>query len=314
MPKKLFIYFSVALACLSCANIFAQHNSVVSQYMFNMFAINPAYAGAKEYAAINALYRNQWVGFDGAPVSQSISYHMPIDRSKLGVGIQIYNDRIGVTKEFGIMASGAYRLQLEKAKLCFGLSGGFKNFTSEWTKLTVHEQGDHHFSYDTQNKFRPEFGLGIYYQANNYFAGFAIPYIFNAQISENNESINTYYDARNTNYIFNAGMAFQLNDMMVLKPSVLFKVNPASTSQFDFNANLILSNRFWFGLSYRDKDAFLGLFEVQVNERIKFGYSYDFTLSDIRLYSSGSHELSFEYVVGRKPTIISPRFAPKLYF
>lgn len=292
----------------------AQHNTVISQYMFNMLTINPAYAGAKDYSTVNAFYRAQWVGFDGAPVSQMITYHKPIPKSKIGIGGQIFNDKIGVTKEFGFMGSVAYTLKMDNGKLSMGLSAGFKNFTSNWTDLVTVEQGDFNFSYDTQNKFRPEFGFGFYYQASEWYAGFSVPYVFNAKLSNNNESINSYYDANNTNYLITAGAALKLNRTLVLKPSCLIKINPASTYQYDVNANLIIKNRFWVGASYRDSDAIIGLFEIQISEKIKAGYSYDFTLSDIQIYSRNSHELSIEYVIGRKPSLINPRFAPKLYF
>jgi len=312
--RKTKFYALFLIIMFSGLKLEAQHNAIVSQYMFNMFTINPAYAGAKDYSTVNAFYRSQWVGFEGAPVTQSITYHRPISKKDLGVGVQIFNDKIGVTKEFGMMASAAYNLKFDNAKLSMGLSAGFKNFSSSWTDLVTSQNGDFNFSHDTQNKFRPEFGLGAYYQARDWYAGFSVPYLFNARLSDNNGAINTYYDAQNTNYILAFGTAFELTQNLVLKPSALIKANPSSTMQFDLNSNLIIQNRFWLGLSYRHQDAILGIFEVQINEKLKTGYSYDFTLSDIQRYSLGSHEFSLEYIVGRKPSLVNPRFAPKLYF
>ena len=315
MEKRTIKMMGLMVVALAFAfNSYSQHNSVVSQYMFNMLTINPAYAGAKDYSTINAFYRAQWVGFEGAPVIQTITYHKPIPKSKLGIGAQIFNDKIGVTKEFGLMGTVAYTVKMPDGKISMGLSAGFKNFTSNWTDLVTTDDGDFNFSYDTQNKFRPEFGVGVYYQATKWYAGFSVPYIFNSKLSNNNETINTYYDAQNTNYLFTAGTALKLNHNFVLKPSVLLKMNPASVFQYDINTNLIIRNRFWVGASYRDSDAIIGLFEMQINEKLKAGYSYDFTLSEIGAYSGGSHELSLEYVIGRKPSLVNPRFAPKLYF
>lgn len=312
--KRIKLYFTTTLILLITSQLEAQHNAIVSQYMFNMYAINPAYAGAKDYSTINGFYRSQWVGFEGAPSTQTITFHKPLSKSNLGIGAQLFNDQIGVTKEFGLLGSAAYTIKMDRRKLSMGLSVGFKNFSSSWTELTTNEQGDFNFSYDTQNRFRPEFGLGAYYQSERWYFGFSIPYLFNTRISENNENINTYYDAKNTNYLLAAGTAIELDKNLILKPSALLKVNPASTFQFDLNSNLIIKNRFWIGFSYRHQDAILGIFEVQVNEKLKAGYSYDFTLSEIQRYSGGSHEMSLEYVIGRKPTIVNPRFAPKLYF
>ena len=312
--RNLKLYLLLLALAFYGLNANAQHNSVVSQYMFNMFTINPAYAGAKDYSTINAFYRSQWVGFEGAPVTQSLTFHKPIKKTNMGVGLQLFNDKIGVTKEFGMMLNGAYSIKTPEMRFSMGLSAGFKNFSSNWTDLVTSQDGDFNFSYDTQNRFRPEFGVGAYYQSKNWYAGFSIPYLFNARLSDNNETINTYYDAKNTNYLLTGGTALKLNESLVLKPSMLFKFNPASSMQMDINSNLIIQNRFWIGASYRHQDAVLGIFEVQVNEKIKTGYSFDFTLSEIQRYSNGTHEFSVEYVVGRKPSLVNPRFAPKLYF
>ncbi|MBL0343396.1 MAG: PorP/SprF family type IX secretion system membrane protein [Bacteroidetes bacterium] len=72
----------------------AQFEPQFTQYMFNEMFINPAYAGSREQISATMVYRNQWVGLEGAPKTQTASIHGPLMNKKLGLGLTIMNESI----------------------------------------------------------------------------------------------------------------------------------------------------------------------------------------------------------------------------
>ena len=86
--------FSFALMFTAFVN-YAQQDAQFTQYMYNTININPAYAGSRGALSIFALHRTQWVGLDGAPVTNAASVNTPLNQSNLGLGVSIINDKIG---------------------------------------------------------------------------------------------------------------------------------------------------------------------------------------------------------------------------
>src|SRR5436190_22353458 len=100
-------YFKLVQALLLCGIIgssfraSAQYEPQFTQYMNNEQFINPAYAGSRGFAAASLLYRDQWVGIEGAPRTATFGFHSPFMYNKIGLGLCIMNDRIGVTNQTG---------------------------------------------------------------------------------------------------------------------------------------------------------------------------------------------------------------------
>lgn len=294
--KKVITLLAFQAICLSSI---AQQEVMVSQYMFNGLFLNPAYSGTHPYFSSSLLYRNQWVDFEGAPTTQLLAIDGPIAQDKMGVGLIIAHDKIGVTEETDFFANYSYKLTLGSGKLSFGLKAGFSNYNAALTSLTYWDSGDEVFSSNLQKSLIPKFGFGMYYYTEKYYAGFSIPtlvaydknYDFGFNIDKSS------YLRRH--YFINGGYVFDLSETVKFKPSTLIKYLPSAPLQVDINASVMYKEMIWLGLSYRTGDALALITEYQANQRFRVGYSYDITLSDLRNYSSGSHEVMIGYDFGK---------------
>lgn len=286
----------------------AQHTPLVSQYMLNGLVINPAYTGSREVFTAHAMYRNQWVGFEGAPVNQVVSAHTPLKNKSLAVGLLFNNEKIGVSNNTALAATVAYRIFMENATLSFGLSAGAQLLSANLTELTTATSNDLMFNSNLRSNLQPDFGVGVFYKAENYFLGISIPTLIGRNYDITDEQLRITANAGIHSILLHGGYLFEINEAFKLKPSTLFRINPNGSGQIDINTNLIYQDRFWLGLSYRHQEAMVALFEMQINEQFKVGYAYDYALSVFRRHTSGSHEISLQYEFGFKVKSVDPRF------
>lgn len=302
--KSIYTY----LLLFSCLNVGAQHSPLVSHYMLNGLVINPAYTGSREVFTANAMYRNQWVGFDGAPVSQVVSAHTPLKNKSIALGMLFDNEKIGVSNYTGLMGNVAYRVKLNEATLSFGVSAGLRMLSAQYSSLTTNQDNDMAFAGDLRSNLRPDFGAGLYYSNNKYFVGVSVPSFMSRQYHITDEQLTIRNQPGDYNFILHGGYLFELNDMFKLKPGALVRFTPAGNKQFDLNANVIYNDRFWVGLSYRHREALAVLLEFQVNQQFKVAYVYDYSISFFRHYAGGSHEIGLQYEFGFKVKSKDPRF------
>lgn len=278
---------------------YAQQSPVMSHYMFNGLLINPAYAGSKDYVSTTLLYRKQWAGLEGAPNTQAVSIHGPVKSKKLGLGLFLLNDRIGVTGQTDLYGSIAYHLPLSGAKLSFGLQIGMSSYRSDIVNLKIWDPVDKVFNYNVYHNTLPNVGFGMYYYRPLFYMGFSVPgmisYDPEEKFSVKKDTILYRFDRR---YYFTTGYVIETERDLKIKPSILLKYEKNSHLQYDINLNVLLYDIFWIGASYRSNDAIVALFEYQVNRKFRIGYSYDYTLSKLRTYESGSHEIMLGYDFG----------------
>jgi type IX secretion system PorP/SprF family membrane protein len=291
---------------------FAQQETMISQYMFNGLYLNPAYSGSHDYTEATGLYRNQWTGLAGAPVSQIISADGKIKNTKMGWGGILANDRIGVTYKTDLYGNYAYHLPMGKGKLSLGLRAGVSYYRALVTQLTVWDNGDQVFTNNIKSKYLPNAGGGLYYYTTKFFAGLSAPNLLNYDP-------NTFATLGNAvkgapNYIRHAylysGYVIEASENLHFKPSVLVKYVKGAPVQADLNLNVLINRKFWVGGSYRTGDAIVGMVEYQHNGNWRIGYAYDFALTKLQKYNSGSHEIMFSYIFV-KPEVMkikSPRF------
>lgn len=294
---------SILIAALCAPLLYGQQEAMVSQYMFNGLFLNPAYAGSHSFAEATALYRAQWVGFDGAPRTQTFGIDGPIANELMGVGLTFSNDKIGDTRQTEVYANYSYHLFLDsegKTRLSFGVKAGFSDYTSKLTDTKVFDGGDPVFSSDQTNAFVPKFGAGAYIYSSLWYAGLSIPVIFaadkNVRIHINNRS-DRYFESH---YYLTAGYVFKTKNNLAIKPSFLIKYLPNAPVELDLNCNLLIKNTFWIGASYRTGDAIVGILEYDIGTNFRIGYSYDFTTSALSDYNSGSHEIMLSFKFGKE--------------
>ncbi len=271
----------------------AQQDPVFNQYMNNLMTIQPAYVGMSGYLNISALSRFQWVGFDGAPVTSTVTINGPFRRYNVGLGLSLINDRFGPVKQMGVYADYSYRILLENDQyIAFGMKGGFNRYEALLTDLSVNDPNDPVVALDINKKYLPNFGVGIMWHADNFFVGLSVPKIFKNKISSSGGET-VYFEDRN--YYGMAGFVLDIAENVKFKPTMLARWSEYTPTLIDFSANLLFYDRVWLGGTYRMKNSYGLLFQVFINKSIKVGYAYDLTTFQPSQYNAGTHEFLLSY-------------------
>lgn len=304
---KAVLFFTLLL--LSTVGMYAQYGPTFTQYTFNEVFINPAYTGSQDALAVNASYRNQWVGVTGAPVTETFAAHAPLFHKTLGVGITAYNEHAGVLKTTAGFLNLSYRIIMKKSTLSFGLSGGIQNFREDFTKVKTGQEDmvDYQFL-NSPRSTNPNFGFGIYYYTPKLYAGISVPRMMETSLSDDSSKIVNRINQKSFSYYAAIGYVFDRNENVIWKPYIMTKIIQGAPIQSDFSLTVLLNKVIWLGASYRTDKTLSGIVGVQFNPQLKLTYSYDYTFSQLQKYNSGSHELQLSYVFSfNKEKIITPR-------
>lgn len=292
---------------------YGQQDAKFNQYMFNPLGINPAYAGSKEALSVVGLFRNQWVGFEGAPTTQTFAIHGPFKRKKMGLGFQITNDNIGPRNNITAEIDYAYRIPFAGGKLGFGLGLGFQYMTFDWNKISYKDQGDVIPTYGVEQVFVPDADFGIFFNTNKFYAGLELAHLTEPRINVSDSLVggvnggNAYRQFRH--YSLTIGRAFVLSDKLTLKPSVLYKQAGLYAGMFDLNVSLLIDEKLWVGLTGRPNYGGVVILEYILNKKMRIGYSFDYPLNEFKISQGSSHELflGLEFGIPRSRTV-SPRY------
>lgn len=295
------------ISLLISAKAFGQFDAIYSQYAFNQFAVNPAYAGTRDAINVNLVARNQWVGIEGAPQSQNFSMHTPASNYNLAWGVNFAHDQMGPFNNFIGMASISYRLKLENANLHFGLRGGAYNLVLDHGKLNFREEND---ILDNQTKYSsivPNFDFGMYYYTEKFYAGLSVNHLTASRYKFDGLDDNLYHLKRQA--YFSMGYVFKIADNVLLKPTTLIKYALPNVFNTDVNVNFMFYERFWVGIGTRNLSSANFLVDLYVTDYLRVGYSYDLTLNKLQKFSNGSHEIliGFDFNL-KKPIVASPRY------
>ena len=276
-------------------SLYGQLAPVTNQYILNPLTINPAYAGGRGALNIAAFYRKQWVGVMGSPETMTLAADAPFLDSKLGLGLIISNDKIGVTKETRFNTNYSYRISLNRGILSLGLGAGLITTNTAYSDLLIVDQEDSHYLNDSRVFAVPDFSFGAYYNYQNYFAGFSIPKLLGYDFDFDKNKYGLEVNLGQYHYMFNTGYIFTLSQKTKFFPSTLVTFSPGERVMLDINAHLSLFDRLWTGLSYRSSNSMAALMQFSVNEQIRVAYTYDFDFGKIGRYSNGSHEIMLRY-------------------
>ena len=295
MRLKTGITIGIIIMFLLPLHVRAQQNIVYSQYLFNGLLINPAYAGSHVQFSGTLTYRNQWVNFAGAPETTTLGIHNSFNKGKVGAGLLVTNDRIGSYRNTGLFGNYAYMIKDPTGGVfSMGVSAGFNNFSADFNELTLKSGQDPIFNV-FMNEFKPNFGGGLFYYNKKLFAGFSVPTILtHAKLfSGNLEQLRTPRF-----YYLNVGLKLPLDPMtkkITLQPSFLVRAQDGTPLSVDFNMNVVFDELILLGTSYRSGDGAILFVNFKLSEKFYVGYSYDWTTSDIRKYSNGTHEVMLNY-------------------
>lgn len=291
--------------------IHAQQDAQFTQYMYNTININPAYAGSRGVMSIFGLHRTQWVGLDGAPVTNTASINTPIG-SNIGLGLSFINDKIGPSDENNIAVDFSYTIPVSEAyKLAFGLKGTANLLNIDFKKLNQYDQNDYEFDVNVDHQFSPNIGVGFYLYSNNTYVGLSAPNLLETKHFDRyaNTDSNSHVAKENIHYNLIAGHVFDLSSNVKFKPSLLTKLVQGAPLQVDVSGNFLINEKFVAGVAYRWSAALSGMVGFQVNDSWFIGYGYDLETTRLSNYNSGSHEIFLRYELFKKyDKIISPRF------
>jgi type IX secretion system PorP/SprF family membrane protein len=308
--KKRFIITAVIVLGLN--QLHAQQEAAYTHYMYNTLVINPAYAGSRDALTFTALGRFQWVGFKGAPTTQTFTAHTPIAKKNIGLGLSFTNDKIGPTNNTSVDVDFAYRLKVsEKARLCFGINGGFNSFSADVNSLTLADPNDASFMENRRGKMLPSLGAGIYFQMTNFYLGASVPSILENNLFATGSNGSTDVSKERRHYYIIAGAVLTISPSVKFKPTVLGKIVQNAPFQIDVTGTFMLRELIDLGIMYRTGDGVGALAGVHISKQLLFGYSFDWS-TGVRTgkYNGGSHEIMLRYdlLFNNDGKIKSPRY------
>ena len=286
-------------------SMYSQQDSQYTQYMYNTPLVNPAYAGSRETITAFLLHRNQWVGLDGAPVTNNFSINMPVGDSNFGVGLNFVNDKIGPVSENEISADLAYFIQVsENFKLSLGLKGTANLFQLDVNKLRIFDPADPQFQ-NVDTEFSPNVGAGLYLFSDKTYFGLSVPNFFESyRYNDNNVEITK----EKMHFYFIAGHVFTLSPNIDFKPAVLSKIVEGAPLQADVTANFLFFDKLTLGAAYRWDASVSALAGFQISDSWFIGYGYDLETTKLSNYNSGSHEIFLRYEFFNRSRVSAPRF------
>lgn len=305
MKKRVII---IAVTLLSGFAVLGQQDAMYTHYAFNTLGVNPAYAGSRDVITVTALHRSQWIGFDGAPVTQTLTLHSPIFNEAIGTGLSIINDKIGPINMTSLYGDLSYRFKLtEKTKLAFGLKGGGNLMQGDIASLETTQAGDGAFQ-NISSKFLPNFGGGLYLSSERWYLGIGVPKFLENGFITNSTGVAV---GEKRHYFFIAGTLFDIASGVKLKPTAFVKATQAAPLEADLTAMFIIRDKLELGLMGRTGDALGALIGYNFTNQIRVGYSFDWSFENTTaVYNAGSHEVIVRYdILNTKPgKIRSPRY------
>ena len=289
---------------------YAQQDPMFTQYQNNMMAVNSAYAGSKEALNVVAISRHQWVNFEGAPTTQSIAINTPFFDKELGLGFSFVRDQVGPLKTDNFYIDIAYKLKVhEGGHLSMGLKSGLHNRKNNLRELNPLNENDPSFQKDIVSELYPNFGTGFYYYTDKYYLGVSAPKLSKIGYRKD-DNPNLGKSEMKRHYYIVGGYVWDINQQFQFKPTFLTKMVQGAPPSFDITANVRYNNQIIGGISHRFGDSFGALVQVKALSQIWIGYSYDFTISEMSRYNSGTHEImiNLDLNLSKKDIIESSRF------
>jgi type IX secretion system PorP/SprF family membrane protein len=275
----------------------------VDQYLNNGLIINPAYAGSREALSTTLMHRSQWLGFQGAPVSQILACHTPLKNEKIGLGIMFDNFTIPTVQYNSFYFNYAYRIWLGSSRLSLGLKAGGYVYKEKLEGLNLKDPVATDPAFVPRSGFAPNFGAGAYLYNNKYFVGLAVPFFMsNSDTSKFNFNLGNYH------YVFTAGYLFDISQNFKIKPVTLIDYNKYFISYQFATHFILLDDALWLGMAYKSNKDLTFMLEVQVNPALKIGYAYDHSFSEISKFSNGSHEIMIRYELKYKANVDASPF------
>lgn len=315
MRTKLTYCLALLLTLIVSKPLHAQQLPLFSQYLFNGFLVNPAYAGLNGYSTVNLTAREQWVGLENAPTTHIVSFQTRILKQsfirksaaarrklmrkntsgRVGVGGYIYNDRVGLINRTGGQATYAYHIKLDKGtNMSFAVSGSLYQFSIARDKIQTEMSRDLLLDNIALNMWIPDVSIGAVYSSPTYYAGFSANQLMQAYLKLGSSIDNTYRLYRQ--YNLTGGYRYEIDKYKAIEPSILIKMTNQLVAQADITTRVYIDD-YWGGISYRTSGAAIIMFGVQV-DKLLFGYAFDYNFNSLQKQTYGSHEFMVAFKFG----------------
>lgn len=246
--------------------------------MYNMTSINPAYAGNRGVPSLAFIWREQWAGLSGAPSTKSITLDVPTKNKKYGLGVQVFDDRYAnVIRRTGMNLFYNVKIPIsDRGVLSVGVKGGFYNDLKLLTSVNLGKIASYDMAYASNfNKIIPLMGVGAYYNSDKFYLGVSAPDLILLSQVKNYKTDSSLFQVNEVHYFMTTGYSFNVDEDIVVKPSVLLKMASGAPVEADINMGLWYRNTIGIGGSYRTGESILGMIELQLTPQLRFGYSYD---------------------------------------
>lgn len=290
----------------------AQQLPKYTLYTFDKVAVNPAFAGVTNIINASLSYRNQYMGLDGAPITQRFIVNLPIQKKYMGLGLRASNDAIGFTQTTSAHLLYSYHLGLGNGKLSFGLEGGIINYSINLSNAIKADAVDAALDYNANSALVPDFTFGALYFTESLYVGAAAYQLIENRytVLQSNTGLNLQ---QKRHFIGYAGYFIELSEKKTgIEPSVLVKYAPNAPMQFDAGIHFVFRDLLSIGANYRTQESIAALVKLKLFDKVVIGYSYDYGLNQLATYNTGSHEillaLRHKLLAPSRDKLVHPRF------
>lgn len=307
--------------CILSLTAVGQQDEQYTQFMFNKLRFNPAYAGSNGLPCFTAIARSQWIGLEGAPQTQGLTFDFPLLNNRIGVGGNIYRNSIAVSERFTFDGSYAYRVPLGDGIMSMGVQASIRFLSTDFSKVegTQPVSADGAIPPSLQSKFVPNFGLGFYYHTDNFYLGFSVPRLLETNIDLADD---IGIISREVQHFYLMGGTIIGEGDFKFLPQLLVKYTPTAPLDADINASFIILDKITLGATYRlggsqsngIGESIGALFAVDISENFLLGVSYDATLSELRNYQQGSIEAAIRYCFGSRSDVNDREYTNPRHF
>lgn len=289
--------------------MFGQGQKQYNHFIGNQGLLNPAYTGTRDGLSGILIARNQWIGLEGAPVTQALNVHTPVGESPLGLGLSVTNESLGAHNNVDAFGAAAYKLEITRdLNLSLGVQLGFNSYSWHQSEIVTSDMTDNAIYGSSNLSFNS--GFGAYLYSPKYFIGFSIPEFFTNIYDRTSTEYQTSLNMRNVHYYLYGGYVFEVNDQLALKPSILTRTVYGAPLQFDYTCSALLYETVWAGLTYKSSKEMVFLLEYVINKSLTLRYSFDYPFNDLnQIKNYGSHEIGLQFDVNfDKPVMRSIRY------
>lgn len=277
----------IAVFSFFSAVLWAQQEPIFANYLSNPLVLNPAYAGINNVFNASVSYRSQWSGFDGAPTTASFSGHSSFVDNKVGAGLLFVTDKLGAQTNTYVSAAGSYKIDFGDFVFSFGMQAGIVRFSEDASELNAFDPTDPLFNQDnTFSKFN--IGTGVALKGDNFFVGLSVPRLVNN--AEDIEGIET--ELYNRHVYLTLGYVYELNTVLALRPSAILRAVGDAPASLDLSGSLIINDKYTAGLLTRNFNTYGLLAQMNISDKLRFGYIFEIPSEKSVGSSFNSHEFT----------------------